>query len=469
MSTLEEYLRQLYQKNAQNASPALQSGMMADAAKQAALDAAYRPRLPNNRRLHPTGTSSHMPPGGYPKPPDLHDSFHTNARGGGLSMRDASNNQLQTYLDFLKDRHQTAVDDGSLAQAQSQIQTANTPDPLTDIESRIAALAGKPDIPGHWESPYSQDYLNQLGDRLGQAGGAAQQAFGEAKNQIAADYQGGIDQRNKIQGGLTAALQGNGQNIGVDYAKSLGGQQAGQDMAYLSQIAETNKASDLATNDKLGVIANQTGSNLGMQAREGLLTPKEWINAQSGLSGGDSLMADFLMNKYNQTVDSQQADRAATASGASLADFAKTLTGTADENIKQNYPDVVQGLSGITDQKTLDEANRIWNITGDPAEAVKYLETTWKTSEHPNLSKMLTKPTRGRPGGSTSQSANQYALDQYHKSMADYTANSGGQAEQQAMFQYLLNFFNQYNPNRTPVITGRTTSNSSSDKFTQKS
>lgn len=342
--------------------------------------------------------------------------------------------------------------------------------PLIDIERRIAALAGKPDIPGHWESQYSQDYLNQLGDRLGQAGGAAQQAFVDAKNDIATNYQQGIDQRTAMQGGLTAALQGNGQNIGVDYAKSLGGQQAGQDVAYLSQVAETNKASDLSTNDKLGVVANQFGSNLGMQAREGLLTPKQWIDAQSGLSSGDRLMADFLQSQYQNEFGAQQAEKdrlaelalsKSTAGG--FADFAKSLTNSGNEQFQQNWPDLVQGLAGIKDPRTADEASRIWDIAGDPSAAVKYLQTDYRT-DNPELFKTLTPPTF--MGGAGNQQQQQNTLRHYQQAIENYNNDTATQKQEQALYKYLLDFFNAYNPNRTGVNTGRTVTNATQEKYT---
>ena len=473
MPTLEEYLRQLYQKNAMNASPALQPGMMADAARQAAIDAAYRPSLPNNRQLHPTGTSSHMPPGGYPHPNPSTGGGLATFTSGLRNTRVGTPNKAVLALEAARARIENTPHGQSIGKTSYDLDpslaNSGPNDPLSAIEAQIQALAGKPDIPGQWISPYSQDYLNQLGDRLGQAGGAAQQAFGDAKNEIAANYQGGIDQRNQLQGGLTAALQGNGQNIGVDYAKSQGGQQAGQDMAYLSQVADVNRASDLSTNDKLGVIANQTGSNLGMQAREGLLTPKQWQGPQSGLTAGDNLMADFLRGKYQDIFGAQQADKANLASQASqkdmlggFTDYAKTLTGSGSEQFQQNWPDLVQGLSGIQDPRTADEANNIWNMTGDPAAAVKYLSTDYKDA-NPDLFKTLVAPTY--MGGGNTPQQQQNNTKHYQQAVANYTDQLAQQKQSQALYKYLLDFFNAYNPNRTGVNTGRTVTNATQEKY----
>jgi len=475
VNQLQRMLEQMYKSQAQNASPRLREDMEGDAVRQAAIDAGYS-------NYGAVGTGSHMPPGGYPqtsyefKPPvgtsrhALPTSLYRQAVGTSrhfpgpdaynvdpnAKARDVALNTRRGELNTLEDRL-------GAAREASRARSMSTPvDPLTDIESKIAALAGKPDIPGQWISPYSQDYLNQLGDRLGQAGGAAQQAFGEAKNQIAADYQGGIDQRTQSQGALTAALQGNGQNIGVDYAKSLGGQQAAQDMNYLSQVANVNQASDLATNDKLGVIANQTGSNLGMQAREGLLTPKQWQEGRSGLSGGDNLMADFLMNKYNQELGTRSEDKRlaadaanSKASAGSLSDmFKSSLTEKADENYSQSYPDLVQAMGRITDPGMRDEVDRIWGSNSDPSSAVGYLQSKY-LEENPNIfGKIALPPASG--GHNPATQRNVYAM---------FAQKQAEQQAQQQQYQTLLEFFKRFDPKYTGTRTGVSTSNSSTTKY----
>ena len=481
-----------------NASPDMQQGMMADAARQAAIDAAYRGKLANDRRLNPTGTSGHVNPMDAAR-----RALESNwiAQGNaGLGMADQITRNSTTGLNY---NHPSYYKPNSittpkgtpnkaiLALEAARARVEGNPhgqslgktsydldpalansgpnNPLLAIEAQIQALAGKPDIPGQWISPYSQDYLNQLGDRLGQAGSTAQQAFEAEKNDIAANYQGGIDQRNQMQGGLTAALQANGQNIGVDYAKSQGGQQASQDMAYLSQVANVNRASDLSTNDKLGAIANQTGSNLGMQAREGLLTPKQWQEGRSGLSAGDQLLADFLRGKYQNEFGAQQAEKDRLAAEASqkgmlggFTDFAKTMTGSGSEQFQQNWPDLVQGLAGIQDPQTADEASRIWDIAGDPTAAVKYLQTDYKEA-NPELFKTLVAPTY--MGGGNTQQQQQNNLRHWEVAKANYTYQLNQQKQQQALYKYLLDFFNAYNPNRTGVNTGRTVTNATQEKY----
>lgn len=393
--------------------------------------------------------------------------------GGNLAtLMDAQKNKARNDA-YYKNLGELNTREDTLRMAREVARRNNPaprPDPLSDIEARLMALASKPDIPGHWESAYSQDYLNQLGGRLTGAGAAAQQQFADAKNEIGANYQTGIDQRAAMQGGLVNALQGAGQNIGVDYAASQQGQQAANDMAYLSQVAELNKANDLSTNDRLGLSAMQFGQNLGSQAREGLLTPKQWIDAQSGLTAGDRLMADFLMNKYNRELDAKDlaaklaADKQSNAAlMGGFTDFARSLTNTADQDQLQNYPDLVQGLAGIQDRRTADEASRIWDITGDPAAAVNYLQTTFKTEDMPDLFKTLTPPTWMPGGGNIQQEQNR--LRNYQTTLANYNDDVAQQKQNQAMWQYLLDFFNRYNPNRTAVTTKNSMSNSSSEKL----
>lgn len=519
-NALQLYLEQLYRKNAANGYPNSQDYQNANAA--AAADANYKVgghpdsvgtqghgvQQSNLDKLRAAlegswaaqgnaglnlpmgvGTQRHFPGANtYPQQQqaNLNQALgQSSIPGGNLTSvidakRKAADDAANRRRGELNTREDT-ITKAREAYRASHPQGAPVSDPLSDIEAQIRALAGRPDIPGHWESAYSQDYLNQLGGRLAGAGSAAQQQFADAKNEIGANYQAGIDQRNAMQGGLVNQLQQNGQNIGVDYGASQQGQQAAQDRAYLSQVAETNKANDLTTNDRLGLLANQFGSNLGMQAREGLLTPKQWIDRQSGLSDGDRAMLGFLQDKYGQQFGAQQdaLDRAASAKETSsmlggFTDFARSLTNTADQDQVQNWPDLVQGLAGITDRRTADEASRIWNITGDPQSAVNYLETKYK-EDNPDFFKTINKPVWMPSSaplgavGSPAYNASQQQIANYKRALQNYTDDSNQQKQNRAMWEYLLNFFNTYNPNRNPVTTANKMSNSSSEKLSGKS
>jgi hypothetical protein len=391
--------------------------------------------LPASLYNLPVGQTRHFPgPGAY-------------GADAAAKARDDELNRRRGELNTLPER----------LEAARLAARANAPVPST-----TAALAGKPDVPGHWESPYSQDYLNQLGDRLSQAGGAAQQAFNAAKIDVANNYAMGTQQRHNTLEGVNADLQGNAANIGVDYADSAQAKQARTDRDFLTQMTDTNRASDMSTNDKLGVIANQFGSNLGAQAREGLLTPKTWVEGRDGLSGGDKLMADFLMNKYNQELGTRELDKRLAADAASqkattgsFADmFKQTLDQNASEESKQNYPDLVRALGQIQDTGMRDEIDRVYGLSGDPEAAINYLYGDYLT-ENPNIFGNLQLPaiTGGRNPASQA------------KALSNYTAAKAEQEEQQRRYQAIVEFFKNFSPDYTGTRTQIGTSNKSNIQY----
>lgn len=241
-----------------------------------------------------------------------------------------------------------------------------------DIEAQIMALANQPDIPGHWISPYSQEYLNQLGDRLGQTGSEAQAAFNAAKQDIIDNYARGVTNRAQAEGGIFNKLAANAQNIGVDYAKGSLGQEAVADSNYLNQAAQQNQATDLSFNDKLGSMAAMLGQTLGMQAREGLLTPKQWVGPQSGLDAGEQAQLAFLQNKWNRLLDKEEADAAAAAESEDLSKYLTQLTRQGEERSLQTNPLVPETFANISDPRLKDAAQSLYDSAGgNPVDALK--------------------------------------------------------------------------------------------------
>jgi len=261
----------------------------------------------------------------------------------------------------------------------------NASNPLADIEAQIRALAGTPDIPEHWISPYSQSYLNQLGDRLSQAGSEAQQQFQGAIGDVVNNYAQGNQVRDTTNAALANELQTSGGNIGINYAASNQGQQAKSDAEYLSQMSGANQATDTSFMSKMGEMAALSGNNLGFQAREGLLTPKQFVGREGGLSEGDSALLSFLGSKYGMEKDSQDlitklaADAATkSATAAKIPDFTKYMnqpTQSASTTTAQKNPLVPQAIEGITNPAMKAAAISVYNAAGsNPVQALADIE-----------------------------------------------------------------------------------------------
>jgi hypothetical protein len=427
---LQRYLEQLYKGYYSNASPALQGGFDNIASYDAGVDSQPNPKpltsytppkvplapvgtldrmnFPQQQLPAPppftTGTSSHMPPGGYPTygaggPEQLHDSgisqilarMAANSKMSnaipnmnlsqptGLTASDKAKytTQANKYVDSLIGMHNNALD--AIKTAQDQIKTANAPDPLAAIEAQIRGIAGTPDIPEHWVSPYSQAYLDQLGQRLGEAGSQAQTEFNAAKGDVVQNYAQGNQVRDTTNAALANELQGAGGNIGINYAQSNQGQKAASDAAYLSQMSGANQATDTSFMDKMGQMAALSGSNLGMQAKEGLLTPKQFVGRQSGLSSGQQALLNFLGSKYSGTESMKelQARIAAGQYAPNGTGAGSTLPGvpqiaqTADTSQTINNPDFVAAFSQLAPGPTKDLIQQYYDsASGNVADAL---------------------------------------------------------------------------------------------------
>ena len=321
---------------------------------------------------------------------------------------------------------------------------------LADIEAEIRAIAGQPDIPGQWISPYSQAYLNSLGDRLGQAGSEAQAQFQAAIGDITQNYGSMTDARNSANTALVNELGGNAGNIGVNYAASQQGQQAATDADYLNQTAATNQATDTSFMTKLGEMAQFYGGNLAAQAREGLLTPKQWQGPQSGISAGESALLDFLQGKYNRELDEQDMARelAAAGSDSDLAGVPK-ITQTADEDMKQLYPDVPNAIMNYGKPGLRELLGEVWDESGgDPAVALQKIRD--RQESYPGS--IGIPPTGIMPrGASTTQGGGlNYADVQRHE-----------REMEMAKYAEMIEFFRKLSPTWTGVTTSRSLSDSS--------
>jgi len=254
---------------------------------------------------------------------------------------------------------------------------------LAQLEAEIRALAGQPDIPGQWISPYSQEYLNQLGNRLGQAGSDAQQQFQGAIGDVVANYGQADATRNQYNTALAGELAANGQNIGIQTGASTQGQQAATDANYLNQVSAANQATDTSFMTKLGEMAQFYGGNLGAQAREGLLTPKQWIGPQSGIDAGEQALLDFLGNKYNTEIGREDAatdfmrqvqlakmKAAGSDSSSGGATGIPKIAMTADETQLMQNPDFVAAFGELPEGTTKDLIRQYYNAGDDTSSAL---------------------------------------------------------------------------------------------------
>jgi hypothetical protein len=238
-----------------------------------------------------------------------------------------------------------------------------------DYLSELQALFSKPDIPGQWISPYSQDYLNGLGDRLTQVGSDANNQYQSAIGDIVKQYSDSMAARD-VQGNTTMeALGRNLQNIGVANTGEVGTEYAANN-AHMDQVAGQNQATDTSFMTKLGQLASQLGSNLGMQAREGLLTPKQWQEGRSGMTDGDRLKASFLMDQMSGEQDYQ---RELSLMGAD-AENALQLQNSAEEQSLHKNPLVAEAFARLQGP-TKDRAQSIYDLAeGDPTAALKIIQ-----------------------------------------------------------------------------------------------
>jgi hypothetical protein len=230
----------------------------------------------------------------------------------------------------------------ALAAKAEQLKSAT--DPLADLRAQLESILGKPDIPGQWISPYSQEYLNKVGDRLGQAGAEAQTAFGGLNDDLYNQAAQLLGQRQEANSQAQGQLGGNLANLGLDFNNTDLAKQWQGDAAYLDQVANQNLATQQGTNNVLGQLFSQQGAQLGDAAREGLLTPKQWVGPQSGMSDGDRMKASFLMDQINRMQDQE----AASAQAGLDSDLLRQITESASEQYKQTNPLFPELLAKVT-------------------------------------------------------------------------------------------------------------------------
>lgn len=247
---------------------------------------------------------------------------------------------------------------------------------LDALRAEIFQLLNKPDIPGYWESPYSQEYLNELGARLGQAGLETQAGFNAANDQIAQIYADATSGRGQANQDFFGKLGSGLSNLGIDLQSTEAGQQAATDAAYLDKVSGQNLATDQAFGTKLGELFAQQGSHLGNQAIEGLLTPKTWVPPQSGITDADRIRAQFLMDDYfaRQNAANTQTE----------LDFLSNLNQAAEEKSLQLNPGYTEQLAGVSDPRLREAIMKVYDLSGgDIPAAIKMAQENIDNLAHP--------------------------------------------------------------------------------------
>lgn len=257
----------------------------------------------------------------------------------------------------------------TLSELNQRLNGDDATDPLADLEAQIMKLATPVTTPDKWISPYSQDYLNQLGGRITEAGQSARDQLAAAKQDILNNYAMGLENRATENQGFTDELQSNAANIGVNYKDSTFGQRAATDSAFLDQMAQQNQATDLSYNDKLGGLFASIAANLGAAAREGLLTPKQFIPGSTELPAGAREQIDFLKEKYRMLMDQQAEEE----SGGGLSDLLKITQG-ASETVDLKNQELVDLVASQSDPALRDYLQTVIDRGGGTADgALKLL------------------------------------------------------------------------------------------------
>lgn len=317
-------------------------------------------------------------------------------------------------------------------------------DKLADIKSQLEALFNKPDIPGYWESPVSQGYLNQLGNQFNQAGTSAQVQLEAAKQEIIDNYANTGAQRANENQAFTNELVGGLQNLGINTGDSAMLDRAQTDAAYLDQVAAQNQATDTSFNTKLGENAALLGQQLAMMAREGLLHPKQWIPGQSGMSDGDRLRAQFLMDEYGTERD---------LASALLDDG---VTQEAEEDFVHKNPMFAESLGTIQDPALRDYIQTQYDAGGgNIQDALKNLSETGTIPQNPFESLLGNMPTTGvrfldNAAGLPSPEMIQQAIQEKYNNEVLGPWNKEQQLAQQA-----TEFFRRLSPYYQGLITER--------------
>ncbi len=314
-------------------------------------------------------------------------------------------------------------------------------DPNADLMAQIMAIAGKPDIPGQWISPYSQDYLNQLGGRLTGAGEQASAGFGAANQELIDMYNASGAATNQISDTNQAGLGANLANLGLNYGDMEMSQQWDADQAQMNQVAGQNLATDQSFNTKLGGMFQQLGSHYGDMAREGILTPKQWVGPQSGISDGERMQVDMLKEQMNRNLDNMDYESALQME----QEMMNELNGSSTQEMEHINPLFSQTLGGIQDPAVKEATLSAYNMSGGDIPKALQLLSERMATPGPGL--------RRDPGNDIFGRISKFASP----------LNSGNQAKarQDAIDQQVLQILMGISPTITGVPTLRTNTDTS--------
>lgn len=326
-------------------------------------------------------------------------------------------------------------------------------DPNEGLMAQMLSLMNQPDIPGQWISPYSQEYLNQLGGKLAGAGEQANASFGAANQEILDNYAASGAATNQISDANQADIGANLANLGLNYGNMEMSQQWDADQAQMNQVAAQNQATDQSYNTKMGSLFQNLGSHYGDMAREGILTPKQWVGPQSGISEGERMQVDFLKEQYNRNLDNLDYE----SQMKMEQEMMNELNGTSTQEMEHINPLFSQTLGSIQDPQVKEAVLTAYNLAGGDIPKALQLVTERQQQNKPGMSnKALAQGARPvvrdlAGGGNVFQSM--------AKMLGNANAGNRAKSQQDAIDQQVL----QYLMGISPTITGVPTLRSNLD------
>lgn len=369
---------------------------------------ANSPRIPPN---------TYIPPG--------HDMSGGSSGGSNLA-------NIPTLLRDLND--QAGKRAGLLEEIRGMV--GNKPN---NLALQIEQILNKPDIPGQWISPYSQDFLNQLGSRLNEAGVQTSQLYDEAGRLINENYDRTANQLKTAESPFMEQLAAGLQRLGGNMADSRTAQEYQANNALLSQAADLNRSNDLNFGEKLKASNQAAFEQLGLMAREGLLTPKQYVPPRSGLSPSDEFKVEFLKKQLYDQLDA-----------STTLDTERKLREQASEEALQLNPSVPPAISRIDDPRLRDAASSAYDSAG--GDILKVLENL-SNYEYPSVP-----PARmGQMPADTPLSG----ILRYQTRARESGEDAAKVREQMALNQQLIELFRALSPTWGGQTTQRTVSNSS--------
>jgi hypothetical protein len=203
-----------------------------------------------------------------------------------------------------------------------------------------------------------------------------------------------------------------------------------------------------------------------MQAKEGLLTPKQFVGRQSGLTAGQQALLGFLGSKYSGAESMQQlAARIAagqyapngTGTGAGANNGIPQIDMTADSGQVLNNPDFVNAFAQLSPGPIKDSIQKYYDqSSGNVADALAAAQKDMNTAVSVGPTGFPLGRTGIVPRGASTPQGGGLDL------AAAYAAAVPVQGENWAS---ILDFLRKYDPAWNPVTTSNQLGTKSTTKY----